>query len=90
VIVADPWSITMTSVANGRYMGMAGIILVSSGLLAASLIPSKVDVFYIAVGLLAGNLNAALSTEFQHGEGMFFQIQCGRSIATHHYTSNIF
>jgi hypothetical protein len=54
-------------------MGVAGIILVSSGLLAASLIPSNVDVFYIAVGLLAGKLNAALSTQFRHSVGMFFK-----------------
>jgi hypothetical protein len=56
---ADPWSITMTSVANGCCMGVVGIILVSSGLLAASLIPSNVDIIYISVGLLAGKFNPA-------------------------------
>lgn len=38
-------------------MGGTGIILVSSGLIAISLIPRTADIIYIAVGILAGNLN---------------------------------
>jgi hypothetical protein len=55
--VADPWSITLTSVASGACMSVTGILLVSSGLLSIGLIPSTAEIIYIAVGILAGNLN---------------------------------
>jgi hypothetical protein len=38
-------------------MGGTGILLVSSGLIAISLIPRTAEIIYIAVGILAGNLN---------------------------------
>jgi len=55
--VADPWSITLTSVVSGSCMGGTGILLVSSGLIVISLIPRTAEMIYIAVGILAGNLN---------------------------------
>lgn len=59
--------------ANGSCMAIAGVLLVSSGLLVASLIPRSVDIIYIAVGLLAGKLNHALSSECQYSDGIFFK-----------------
>jgi hypothetical protein len=53
-IAADPWSVTMTSVVNGCCMGVTGILLVSSALLAASLISTNVDIIYTTLGLVAG------------------------------------
>jgi hypothetical protein len=38
-------------------MGVTGILLVSSGLIAISLLPRTAEIVYIAVGILAGNLN---------------------------------
>jgi hypothetical protein len=38
-------------------MAVTGILLVSSGLTAISLIPTTAEITYIAVGILAGNLN---------------------------------
>jgi hypothetical protein len=55
--VTDPWSITLTSVTSGTCMSVTGILLVSSGLIAISLIPSTAEISYIAMGILAGNLN---------------------------------
>jgi hypothetical protein len=58
IIAADPWSVTMTSVANSCCMGVTGILLVSSALVAASLIPTNVNIIYISIGLVAGKLNS--------------------------------
>lgn len=44
----------MTSVVNGCCMGVTGILLVSSALLAASLISTNVDIIYTTLGLVAG------------------------------------
>jgi hypothetical protein len=38
-------------------MGGTGIILVSFGLIVISLIPRTAEIIYIALGILAGNLN---------------------------------
>jgi len=47
----------MTSVVSGSCMSVTGILLVSSGLIAISLIPRTAEFIYIAVGIVAGNLN---------------------------------
>jgi hypothetical protein len=39
-------------------MGVTGILLVSSALIAASLIPTNVNIIYISMGLVAGKLNS--------------------------------
>ncbi|XP_069689477.1 monocarboxylate transporter 7-like isoform X3 [Periplaneta americana] len=59
--LADPWSLTLTSIMNGCCMAVIGIILVASSLLAAGLIPSSVDYFYISLGLFAG-IGASMAT----------------------------
>jgi hypothetical protein len=57
ITAADPWSVTMTSVTNGCCMGVTGVVLVSSALIAVSLIPTNVNIIYISMGLVAGKLN---------------------------------
>jgi len=59
--LTNPWSITLTSVVSGSCMGGTGIILVSSGLIAISLIPRTAEIIYIAVGILAG-IGASMAT----------------------------
>lgn len=59
--LTNPWSVTLTSVVSGSCMGVTGIILVSSGLIAISLIQTTAKIIYILVGMLAG-IGASMAT----------------------------
>jgi hypothetical protein len=93
VTAADPWSVTLTSVVSGSCMGVTGIILVSSGLIAISLIQTTAKIIYILVGMLAGKPNCIDIHHLKNMEVTYhtnnFPIHCDKLTATYHYTSNI-
>jgi hypothetical protein len=74
-------------------MGVTGIILVSSGLIAISLIPSTTEIIYISVAMLAGKLNRIDMHHLKNMEVTYcrnnFPIMCDKLTVTYYCSRTI-